>query len=59
MKLITTNIFDFTAWYKFGFKFINRDDIIDTSDDTLTGHKIIEKVGFFEEEYDVFFLAHK
>jgi hypothetical protein len=56
MKLITTNIFDFTSWYKFGFKFINRDDVIDTSDETFTGQKILEKVGFFEEEYDVFFL---
>lgn len=56
MKLITTNIFDFTAWYKFGYKFINKDDVIDASDDALAGNKILEKVGFFEEEYDVFFL---
>ena len=56
MKLIATNIFDFTAWYKFGFQFININDVIDTSIDTLTGSTILEKTGFFEEEYDLFFL---
>lgn len=56
MKLIATNIFDFTSWYKFGFKFINKDVIIDLSNDEITGQLLIEKIGFFEEDYDVFFL---
>jgi hypothetical protein len=56
MKLIATNIFDFTAWYKFGFKFIDKDVIIDLSNDELTGKLLLERTGFFEEDFDVFFL---
>lgn len=56
MKVIATNIFDFTTWYKFGSKSISRSSIIDLSDVTLTGELLLAKTGFFEEEYEVFYL---
>lgn len=56
MKVIATNIFDFTTWYKFGSKTISRSSIIDLSDLTLTGETLLAKTGFFEEEYEVFYL---
>ncbi len=56
MKVIATNIFDFTTWYKFGNKSISRSSIIDLSDVELTGESLLAKTGFFEEEYEVFYL---
>jgi hypothetical protein len=56
MKLITTNIFDFTDFYKFGFKYINKESVIDTLNNTLNGKELLEKTGFFEEDFDIFFL---
>ena len=56
MKVIATNIFDFTTWYKFGSKSISRSSIIDLSDVALTGELLLAKTGFFEEEYEVFYL---
>jgi hypothetical protein len=56
MKLITTNIFDFTDFYKFGYKYINKESVIDTLNKTLNGKELLEKTGFFEEDFDIFFL---
>jgi len=56
MKVIATNIFDFTTWYKFGSKSISISSIIDLSDAALTGELLLAKTGFFEEEYEVFYL---
>ncbi len=56
MKVVATNIFDFTTWYKFGNKTISRSSIIDLSDVSLTGESLLAKTGFFEEEYEVFYL---
>lgn len=56
MKVIASNIFDFTTWYKFGFKLIPADLIIDLSDTSQDGDVLLYKTGFFEEEYEVFFL---
>lgn len=59
MKVVATNIFDFTTWYKFGYKAVSRASVIDLSDVTLTGETLLAKTGFFEEEYEVFYLEVK
>lgn len=59
MKVVATNIFDFTTWYKFGYKTVSRASVIDLSDVTLTGEILLAKTGFFEEEYEVFYLEVK
>lgn len=56
MKVIASNIFDFTTWYKFGYKFIPLDMIIDLADSNINSDELLHKTGFFEEEYEVFFL---
>ncbi len=56
MKVVATNIFDFTSWYKFGSKPISKSAVIDLSDVSLTGEILLSKTGFFEEEYEVFYL---
>lgn len=56
MKVVATNIFDFTTWYKFGSKTISKSLVIDLSDVSLTGEILLSKTGFFEEEYEVFYL---
>lgn len=59
MKVIATNIFDFTNWYKFGYKTFAKDAVIDLSDVLLTGETVLKKTGFFEEEYEIFYLEFK
>jgi hypothetical protein len=59
MKVVATNIFDFTTWYKFGYKTVSKASVIDLSDVTLTGTTLLAKTGYFEEEYEVFYLEVK
>lgn len=59
MKVIATNIFDFTTWYKFGYKTVPASLIIDLSAPALTGEELLAKTGYFEEEYEVFYLEVK
>jgi len=55
MKLIAVNIFDFTSWYKFGYKSVFKAQIIDT-DDIISNNDLIHKIGFYEEDYELLFL---
>src|SRR5687767_11506739 len=59
MKVIAANIFDFTTWYKFGYKTVPLSLVIDLSAPALTGEELLAKTGFFEEEYEVFYLEVK
>ena len=56
MKVVASNIFEFTSWYKFGYKFIPSEIIIDLADVKISGDELLHKTGFFEEEYEVFYL---
>ena len=56
MKLVASNIFDFTSWYKFGYRFIPYELIIELNDNSISGEELLSKTGLFEEEYEVFFL---
>lgn len=56
MKLVASNIFDFTSWYKFGYRFVPIELIIDISHNYISGEELLNKTGFFEEDYEVFFL---
>jgi hypothetical protein len=59
MKVIATNIFDFTTWYKFGIKSVPKAFIIDLDDANLSGEELLRKTGLFEEEYEVFYIEVK
>src|SRR5688500_13696860 len=59
MKVIATNIFDFTTWYKFGIKSVPKSLVIDLDDASLSGEELLRKTGFFEEEYEVFYIEVK
>lgn len=56
MRVIATNIFDFTTWYKFGTKYVSKELIFDLSKKDLSPEELLMKTGFFEEEYEVFYL---
>ncbi|KAA6330831.1 hypothetical protein EZS27_020506 [termite gut metagenome] len=56
MKIVATNIFDFNTWYRFNIKTVSKDMIIDLSSDKIFSTKLFQKIGFFEEDGDVFFV---
>lgn len=57
MKIIATNILDFNAWYRYGFKIISKESLINLDDDQLLDkpRDLFNRIGFFEEDGDVFF----
>lgn len=57
MKIIATNILDFNAWYRYGFKSISNEYLINLDDDKLLDNPrdLFNRIGFFEEDGDVFF----
>jgi hypothetical protein len=56
MKAISTSIFDFIRWNKFGYRPIPNVMIVDLLDLEIDPTELLEKTGFFEEENEVFFL---
>lgn len=56
MKLIASNIFDFTSWYKFGQKHIHKSTLLDLDVLMLQDDQILNKIGYFEEDDELFFL---
>lgn len=60
MKLLATDIFDFNSWYRFNQKNISKDAIIDSdSIDQIPDTILFNKIGFFEEDSDKFFVSIK
>jgi hypothetical protein len=59
MLAISTNIYDFTNWLKYGNKYISKDFIIDISDVNQNISKLLDKVGEFEEDFEIFFCVLK
>lgn len=58
MKLLATDIFDFNSWYRFNQKNISKDAVIDfDSIDLIPDNILFDKVGFFEEDSDKFFIS--
>jgi hypothetical protein len=58
MKILATNLIDFNNWYRYGFKSFSTSLIIDLDDEKLLNNpeKLFYKIGFFEDESDVFFV---
>lgn len=55
MKAIATNIYDFSNWLKYGEMPIAINSIIDLSDLNQDINYLIERIGCFEESFEVFF----
>lgn len=55
MLAVSTNIYDFTNWLKYEIKHISKDFIIDISDVNQNISKLLNKIGEFEEDFEIFF----
>jgi hypothetical protein len=58
MKILaTTNLIDFNTWYRYGYKSFSTGQIIILDKEKLmtNPYELFHKIGFFEEEGDIFF----
>ena len=55
MIAIATNIYDFTNWLKYGTRTVSKEMLIELSDTNQKSETLLEKVGLFEEDFEVFF----
>lgn len=55
MIAIATNIYDFTNWLKYGTRTVSKEMLIDLFDANQKSETLLEKVGLFEEDFEIFF----
>lgn len=55
MIAIATNIYEFTNWLKYGTRTVSKLMLIELSDTNQNGELLLEKVGLFEEDFEIFF----
>jgi len=55
MIAIATNIYEFTNWLKYGSKTVSKEMLIELFDENQKGEILLEKVGLFEEDFEIFF----
>ena len=55
MLAVSTNIYDFTNWLKYEIKHISKDFLIDISDVNQNISILLNKIGEFEEDFEIFF----
>lgn len=55
MIAIATNIYDFTNWLKYGTRTVSKEMLIELSDRNQKSETLLEKVGLFEEDFEIFF----
>lgn len=55
MIAIATNIYDFTNWLKYGTRTVSKDMLIELFDANQKSETLLEKVGLFEEDFEIFF----
>jgi hypothetical protein len=55
MIAISTNIYDFTNWMKYGTRTVSSEMLIDLSDINSKTETLLAKVGLFEEDFEIFF----
>lgn len=55
MIAIATNIYEFTNWLKYGTRTVSKNMLIELFDDNQSSETLLEKVGMFEEDFEVFF----
>ena len=52
---IAINIYDFTNWLKYGTRTISKEMLIDLLDKNQNSKILLQKVGLFEEDFEIFF----
>jgi len=55
MLAVSTNIYDFSNWLKYEIKQFSKDFIIDISDVNQNISKLLNKIGEYEEDFEIFF----
>lgn len=55
MIAIATNIYDFTNWLKYGTRTVSKEMLIELFDANQKSETLLEKVGLFEEDFEIFF----
>jgi len=55
MIAIATNIYEFTNWLKYGTRTVSKHMLIDLSDTNQNSELLLEKLGLFEEDFEIFF----
>lgn len=55
MIAIATNIYEFTNWLKYGTRTVSKQMLIELSDTNQKSELLLEKVGLFEEDFEIFF----
>lgn len=55
MIAIATNIYDFTNWLKYGTRTVSKEMLIELFDENQKSETLLEKVGLFEEDFEIFF----
>jgi len=55
MIALATNIYEFTNWLKYGTRTVSKEMIIELSDINQKSEQLLEKVGLFEEDFEIFF----
>lgn len=55
MIAIATNIYEFTNWLKYGTRTVTKQMLIELSDSNQKSELLLEKVGLFEEDFEIFF----
>ena len=55
MIAIATNIYEFTNWLKYGTRTVSKPMLIELFDENQKGEALLEKVGLFEDDFEIFF----
>jgi hypothetical protein len=55
MIAVATNIYEFTNWLKYGTRTVSKEMLIELFDGNQKSETLLEKVGLFEEDFEIFF----
>lgn len=55
MIAVATNIYEFTNWLKYGTRTVSKQMLIELFDVNQESKTLLEKVGLFEEDFEIFF----
>ncbi len=55
MIAVATNIYEFTNWLKYGTRTVSKEMLIQLFDANQKSETLLEKVGLFEEDFEIFF----
>lgn len=55
MIAVATNIYEFTNWLKYGTRTVSKEMLIELLDTNKKSETLLEKVGLFEEDFEIFF----